>query len=41
MIVVGIDENGKDKTDESKGERIYDLVTQCPSTCDEYSVLLN
>jgi hypothetical protein len=35
LLFVGVDANGNDMTDESKGQYIYDFTQPCPATCSE------
>ncbi|AWA29884.1 hypothetical protein HYN48_07225 [Flavobacterium magnum] len=39
MMLVGVDKNGKDLIDYSKGLYVYDFTMPCPNTCDVASPL--
>jgi hypothetical protein len=41
LMIVGVDENGKDLIDEKLGNYIYDMTSPCPKTCDITSPLFN
>lgn len=35
LMIVGVDADGNDMIDESKGQYIYDFSEPCPSTCNK------
>ena len=39
LMLVGVDANGKDMIDATKGWYIYDFTKPCPNTCDPTSPL--
>lgn len=39
LLIVGVDESGKDLIDYENGYYVYDFTTVCPEVCDETSVL--
>lgn len=39
LVIVGVDVNGNDMIDDSKGWYIYDFSQPCPNTCDVNSPL--
>ena len=41
LLIVGVDESGKDLIDYDNGYYVYDFTEVCPSLCDETSVLCN
>lgn len=41
LLIVGVDEAGKDLIDYDKGYYVYDYTHVCPDVCDETSVLCN
>lgn len=41
LMIVGVDVNGKDLIDETKGQYIYDFTSACQPNCDVESPLFN
>lgn len=39
LVIVGVDADGKDMLDESKGEKPYNFANPCPPLCDDGSDL--
>ncbi len=39
LLIVGVDEDGKDLIDYNNGYYVYDFTSVCPHICDESSVL--
>lgn len=39
LMIVGVDKNGNDLIDDTKGQYIYDFTRPCPSDCDINSPL--